>query len=103
VLQDIGAENVERLILAYEPVWAIGTGRNATPQQAEEVHVLVRKLLGEMYTASTAEGVIIQYGGSVKPENAAELLWQPNVDGALVGGACLKAESFAGIVKAAAR
>jgi len=103
VLQDIAAENVERLILAYEPVWAIGTGRNATPQQAEEVHVLVRKLLGEMYTASTAERVIIQYGGSVKPENAAELLWQPNVDGALVGGACLKADSFAGIVKAAAR
>jgi triosephosphate isomerase len=103
VLQDIAAENVERLILAYEPVWAIGTGRNATPQQAEEVHVLVRKLLGEMYTASTAERVIIQYGGSVKPENAAELLWQPNVDGALVGGACLKADSFAGIIKAAAR
>ena len=103
VLQDIAAENVERLILAYEPVWAIGTGRNATPQQAEDVHILVRKLLGEMYTASTAERIIIQYGGSVKPENAAELLWQPNVDGALVGGACLKADSFAGIVKAAAR
>ena len=103
VLQDIAAENVERLILAYEPVWAIGTGRNATPQQAEDVHILVRKLLGEMYTASTAERVIIQYGGSVKPENAAELLWQPNVDGALVGGACLKADSFAGIIKAAAR
>jgi triosephosphate isomerase len=103
VLQDIASENVERLIFAYEPVWAIGTGRNATPQQAEEVHVLVRKLLGEMYTASTAERAIIQYGGSVKPENAAELLWQPNVDGALVGGACLKADSFAGIIKAAAR
>lgn len=103
VLQDIAAENVERLILAYEPVWAIGTGRNATPEQAEEVHALVRKLLGEMYTTSTAERVIIQYGGSVKPENAAELLWQPNVDGALVGGACLKADSFAGIIKAAAR
>ena len=103
VLQDIAAENVERLILAYEPVWAIGTGRNATPQQAEEVHLLVRTLLGELYPASTAERVIIQYGGSVKPENAAELLWQPNVDGALVGGACLKADSFAGIIKAAAR
>jgi triosephosphate isomerase len=103
VLQDFAAENVERLILAYEPVWAIGTGRNATPQQAEDVHILVRKLLGEMYNASTAEKVIIQYGGSVKPENAAELLWQPNVDGALVGGACLKADSFAGIIKAAAR
>jgi triosephosphate isomerase len=103
VLLDIAAENVERLILAYEPVWAIGTGRNATPQQAEEVHASVRKLLSEMYSASTAERVIIQYGGSVKPENAADLLWQPNVDGALVGGACLKADTFAGIIKAAAR
>jgi triosephosphate isomerase len=103
VLEGIPAEQAEQLILAYEPVWAIGTGRNATPQQAEEVHLLVRTLLGELYTASTAERVIIQYGGSVKPENAAELLWQPNVDGALVGGACLKADSFAGIIKAAAR
>jgi len=103
VLEGIPAEQAEQLILAYEPVWAIGTGRNATPQQAEDVHILVRKLLGEMYTASTAERIIIQYGGSVKPENAAELLWQLNVDGALVGGACLKADSFAGIVKAAAR
>ncbi len=103
VLEGIPAEQVEKLILAYEPVWAIGTGRNATPQQAEEVHALVRNLLGELYSKSTAEKVIIQYGGSVKPENAAELLWQPNVDGALVGGACLKAESFSGIIKAAIR
>jgi triosephosphate isomerase (TIM) len=103
VLQDIPAGQVENLILAYEPVWAIGTGRNATPQQAEEVHAIIRKLLGEMYSPATAEKVIIQYGGSVKPENAAELLWQPNVDGALVGGACLKADSFSGIIKAAVR
>ena len=103
VLKDIPAAQVENLILAYEPVWAIGTGRNATPQQAEEVHAIIRKLLGEMYSPSTAGKVIIQYGGSVKPENAADLLWQPNVDGALVGGACLKAESFSGIIKAAVR
>ena len=103
VLKDIPAEQVEQLILAYEPVWAIGTGRNATPQQAEEVHLLMRKLLGELYNPETADRVVIQYGGSVKPENAAELLWQPNVDGALVGGACLKADSFAGIIKAAVR
>ena len=103
VLEGIPAEQVEKLILAYEPVWAIGTGRNATPQQAEEVHALIRTLLAELYSRSTAEKVVIQYGGSVKPENAAELLWQPNVDGALVGGACLKADSFAGIIKAAVR
>jgi len=103
VLEGIPAEQVEKLILAYEPVWAIGTGRNATPQQAEEVHVLIRNLLGDLYSKSTAEKVIIQYGGSVKPDNAAELLWQPNVDGALVGGACLKADSFSGIIRAAAR
>jgi triosephosphate isomerase len=103
VLQNVAAGDVEKLILAYEPVWAIGTGRNATPQQAEEVHVLIRTLLSELYSPSTAEKVIIQYGGSVKAENAADLLWQPNVDGALVGGACLKADSFAAIIKAAIR
>ncbi|MCX6133981.1 MAG: triose-phosphate isomerase [Ignavibacteriales bacterium] len=103
VLEGIPAAQVENLILAYEPVWAIGTGRNATPQQAEEVHALIRNLLSELYSKLTSEKVIIQYGGSVKPENAPELLWQPNVDGALVGGACLKADSFAGIIKAAAR
>ena len=103
VLQNVAAGDVEKLILAYEPVWAIGTGRNATPQQAEEVHVLIRTLLAELYSSSTAEKVIIQYGGSVKADNAAELLWQPNVDGALVGGACLKADSFAAIIKAAVR
>jgi triosephosphate isomerase len=103
VLKDISAEHIEKIIIAYEPVWAIGTGRNATPQQAEEVHLLIRTLLAELYTPTRAEKIIIQYGGSVKPDNAAELLWQPNVDGALVGGACLKADSFTAIIKAAIR
>jgi triosephosphate isomerase len=103
VLKEVGAESMDKVIIAYEPVWAIGTGRNATPQQAEEVHLLIRKLLAGMYSSNVADGIIIQYGGSVKPENAAELLWQPDVDGALVGGACLKADSFAAIVKAAVR
>jgi triosephosphate isomerase len=101
VLKDVSAADVEKLIIAYEPVWAIGTGRTATPQQAEEVHRLIRKLLLELYGAATAEQVIIQYGGSVKADNADALLWQPNVDGALVGGACLKADSFTAIIKAA--
>jgi triosephosphate isomerase len=101
VLQDVSGADVEKLILAYEPVWAIGTGRNATPQQAEEVHSLIRKQLAELYGSNTAERIIIQYGGSVKADNAADLLWQPNVDGALVGGACLKADSFSAIIKAA--
>ena len=103
VLKDLTADDVTKLILAYEPVWAIGTGKNATPQQAEDVHLLIRKLLAQLYDAATAERVIIQYGGSVKADNAAELLWQPNVDGALVGGACLKADSFSTIIKAAIR
>jgi triosephosphate isomerase (TIM) len=103
VLKDISADDVQKIILAYEPVWAIGTGRNATPQQAEEVHLLIRTLLAELYTSSIAQSIIIQYGGSVKPDNAVELLWQPNVDGALVGGACLKADSFSAIIKAAIR
>jgi len=103
VLKDLTVDDVTKLILAYEPVWAIGTGKNATPQQAEDVHLLIRKLLAQLYNAATAERVIIQYGGSVKADNAAELLWQPNVDGALVGGACLKVDSFSTIIKAAIR
>jgi triosephosphate isomerase len=100
-LQDIPAGEVEQLILAYEPVWAIGTGKTATPQQAQDVHQLIRKILGQLYSWPTAEKVIIQYGGSVKPENAADLMKQPDIDGALVGGACLKADSFVAIIKAA--
>jgi triosephosphate isomerase len=101
-LKEITAADVEKLIIAYEPVWAIGTGKVATPQQAQEVHLLIRNLLGQMYSKVTADKVIIQYGGSVKPDNAKELLHQPDIDGALVGGACLKADSFAAIVQAAA-
>lgn len=94
-----GAE-VSRFVLAYEPVWAIGTGKNATTGQAQEVHAFIRKTLREMVGAEAADQVRIQYGGSVKPDNAAELLSQPDVDGALVGGASLKASDFAAIVKA---
>jgi triosephosphate isomerase (TIM) len=87
-------------VIAYEPVWAIGTGKTATPAQAEEVHADIRALLAEMFDAATAAKVVIQYGGSVKADNAAELMSQPNIDGALVGGASLKADSFVAIVKA---
>ncbi|MDA8743037.1 triose-phosphate isomerase [Rubripirellula amarantea] len=86
------------IVIAYEPVWAIGTGKTASKEQAEEVHAFIRKLLGEMFTPEVADQIRIQYGGSVKPNNAKELLSQPNIDGALVGGASLKAEDFAGII-----
>lgn len=89
------------IVLAYEPVWAIGTGKTASKEQAEEVHALIRKLLGELFTDDVASQIRIQYGGSVKPGNAAELLAQPNIDGALVGGAALKADDFAAIISAA--
>lgn len=85
--------------IAYEPVWAIGTGRNATPQQAQEVHAMIRGLLAEMYGQKLAEQTRIQYGGSAKPDNAGELLRQPDIDGLLVGGASLKADSFAAIFR----
>ena len=87
-------------VIAYEPVWAIGTGKTASPAQAQEVHALIRRLLGELFGADTAGKVRIQYGGSVKPDNAKELLGQIDIDGALVGGASLKAGDFAAIVKA---
>jgi len=96
---DTGA--VQKITIAYEPVWAIGTGRNATAAQAQEVHGQIRGLLREIGGAAAADAVRIQYGGSVKPDNAAELLGQADVDGALVGGASLKAEDFAKIVEAA--
>ncbi len=100
-LAGVGQADVGRVVIAYEPVWAIGTGRNATPQQAEEVHVALRKLLAARYNGDVAEGIRIQYGGSVKPDNARDLLSQPNIDGALVGGASLKADQFLKIVAAA--
>lgn len=102
-LKDISSADMEKVIIAYEPVWAIGTGKNATPQQAQDVHRLIRKLVSQLYAWSVAERVVIQYGGSVKSDNALELLQQPDIDGALVGGACLKADSFSAIIKAAAQ
>ncbi|MFN7133461.1 MAG: triose-phosphate isomerase [Myxococcales bacterium] len=99
-LAGIQAQDVARLVLAYEPVWAIGTGKTASTTQAQEVHAFIRKTLASLYDGKTAEQTRIQYGGSVKPENAAELLGQPDIDGALVGGASLKADDFAKIVKA---
>ncbi len=99
VLKDVTAAEAEQVIIAYEPVWAIGTGKTATPQQAQEVHLLIRKTLGQMYSWATADKIVIQYGGSVKPENSRDLLSQADIDGALVGGACLKAESFIAIIE----
>ncbi len=92
---------LQKVTLAYEPVWAIGTGRTATTAQAQDVHAQIRGLLRELGGAAVADAVRIQYGGSVKPDNAADLLSQPDVDGALVGGASLKAADFAAIVAAA--
>jgi triosephosphate isomerase len=100
-LGTLTAEQVTKLVIAYEPVWAIGTGVVATPEQAEEVHADLRKLLETRYTPQVAASVRIQYGGSVNAENAASLLGQPNIDGALVGGASLKADGFLAIVAAA--
>lgn len=100
-LAGLSAEQMAKVVIAYEPVWAIGTGKVATPQQAEEVHLSLRKIMTDAYNSSTAEGVVIQYGGSVKPDNAAELLGQPNIDGALVGGASLKVDQFMGIIAGA--
>lgn len=97
-LAGISAADMSKVVIAYEPVWAIGTGKVATTAQAEEVHAALRGLLQTRYNPQVAEAVRIQYGGSVKPDNAAELLAQPNIDGALVGGASLKADSFLGII-----
>jgi triosephosphate isomerase len=102
-LAGLTAEQAAGIVIAYEPVWAIGTGKVATPQQAEEVHADLRKLLETTYGPAVAAQVRIQYGGSVKPDNAAELLGQPNIDGALVGGASLKADSFLGIAAGAVK
>ena len=100
-LAGLTVEQAARIGIAYEPVWAIGTGKVASPAQAEEVHAELRKMLATRYNADLAAQVRIQYGGSVKPDNAAELLAQPNIDGALVGGAALKASSFLGIIAGA--
>lgn len=101
-LAGFGAAEGAKFVIAYEPVWAIGTGKTATSRQAQEVHAHIRGLLTGLWGADTAQQVRIQYGGSVKADNAAELLSQPDIDGALVGGASLKAADFAAIVKAKA-
>jgi len=98
-LKDISNDDIEKIVIAYEPVWAIGTGRTATSGQAQEAHRYIRDLLGKIYNQDIAANIRIQYGGSVKPENISELISQPDVDGALVGGASLKIESFSEIVK----
>ncbi len=102
-LKEVTAAAAAKVVVAYEPVWAIGTGKTATPEQANEVHVFIRGLLGNMFGSETASAIRIQYGGSVKPENAFELMSQSEVDGALVGGASLKADSFAKIISEAER
>ena len=100
-LDGLSEEQAGRIIVAYEPVWAIGTGKTATPAQAQEVHGHIRSILAGMFGKKVGEQAILQYGGSVKPDNAADLLSQPDIDGALVGGACLNADSFLAIALSA--
>jgi triosephosphate isomerase len=97
-LRDVTASEVRKIVIAYEPVWAIGTGKTATPEQANEVHALIRSMVHSLYASDIAEGLRIQYGGSVTPENVSQLMAMPDIDGALVGGASLKPESFAALV-----
>ncbi len=98
-LKDLSVKDAVEIVIAYEPVWAIGTGRTATPAQAEEAHRFIRSVLSKMFGTGPAERVRIQYGGSVKPENAQELLRQSDIDGALIGGASLDPHSFAKIIR----
>jgi triosephosphate isomerase (TIM) len=97
-LSGLTASDLDRIIIAYEPVWAIGTGRTATPEQAQEMHAFIRRVFAQRHSEGKAEGLRILYGGSVKPDNITGLMAQPDIDGALVGGASLKADSFAQIV-----
>ena len=99
-LSDLHVKDAENIVVAYEPVWAIGTGKTATPDQAQEMHAFIRNLIEKLFDAPTAGTIKILYGGSVKPSNSAELLTQRDIDGALVGGASLDAKDFADIVKA---
>jgi triosephosphate isomerase len=101
-LNGLTADQLSHAIIAYEPVWAIGTGKNATPEQAQEVHALIRRLIKEKFGASAASALPIQYGGSVKPENALDLFARPDINGGLIGGASLKVDSFEKIVRAGA-
>ena len=100
-LADIPAEKVRKIIFAYEPIWAIGTGKTATSEQANEVCSLIRSVIRAKYGARVARSVTIQYGGSMNPKNAAELLSMPDVDGGLIGGASLKTEDFVAVINAA--
>ena len=102
-LAGVEASQLQKLVIAYEPVWAIGTGVTASPEQAEAAHAFIRSWLVQRFDQPSADAMRIQYGGSVKPDNATELLSQPNVDGALVGGASLKGDQFLGIISAAAK
>lgn len=97
-LSDISSEQMEKILIAYEPVWAIGTGKTATPEHAQEVHVFVRKTVNDLWGEEDADKIVIMYGGSVKPNNARHLMEQPDIDGLLVGGASLSVESFSHIV-----
>ena len=98
-LNGVRDSELDKIIIAYEPIWAIGTGKTATSEQADEVCFLIRQLIGELYNESLMDSVIIQYGGSMNAKNAKELLQKPNVDGGLIGGASLKAVDFSSIVK----
>ena len=102
-LYGVPADKLRRCIIAYEPIWAIGTGKTATADQAEEVCAAIRKVVGELYGADAAKALTVQYGGSMNPKNAEELLSKPDVDGGLIGGASLKADQFAVIVEAATK
>ncbi len=97
-LAGLSADQLKKVVIAYEPVWAIGTGKTASPDQAEEVHAFIRKELAVLSNSKAADSISILYGGSVKPENVTELMGKENIDGALVGGASLKADSFLGII-----
>ncbi len=99
--KDLKSEEFGRVIIAYEPIWAIGTGKTATPEQAEEIHIFIRELIANVYGKNTAETVRIQYGGSIKPINAKEIFDKENIDGGLVGGASLQSKSLYEIIKAA--
>ncbi len=100
-LADIAAADLKKIVVAYEPVWAIGTGLTATPEQAQEMHAFIRSVLTEMSNEEVAQSIRIQYGGSMKPSNAAELLAKPDIDGGLIGGASLEARSFVELVRIA--
>lgn len=98
-LKGISMEDIKKVAIAYEPVWAIGTGKTATPEDADSIHLLIRNILKNLYDSSVSENIRILYGGSVKPENVCSLMGKDNIDGALVGGASLKADSFLKIIK----